>query len=112
MRHRVATALVIAANSQSAGFPVENQNEMNLYMSLAATGGTTPTLDVKYQVSPDQGTTWFDSGSAFAQQTANGQSILRIAANIGTLGRLVYTVGGTTPTFTADIWAEGKRFDG
>lgn len=112
MRHRVATALVLAASANSNPWPVEMQNEEIIYCSTSAVSGTTPTLDIKVQISPDQGATWFDSGYAFTQQTANGTAVLKIPNNLGTFQRLVFTLGGTTPSFTVDVWAEGKRIDG
>jgi len=92
-----------------------NYNASGAYIliNMGVVTGTTPTLDAKVQVSMDTGTTWVDlPGAAFVQFTATGTKMLAIypgvtvAANTAVSAplprtwRIVWTVGGTTPSFT------------
>lgn len=81
-----------------------------IYLDITAASGTTPTLDVKIQCSPDN-TTWFDPAStaanrdslAFAQKTTTGQDV-KLVPNVGCRYiREYHTVGGTTPSFTYSV---------
>lgn len=87
---------------------------------VTAVSGTTPTLVVKLQWSPDGGTTWVDWDTTNLQTatiTANGTYVLRVypgATNTANSSRndfvprtwrFYYTIGGTTPSFTLASWA-------
>ena len=80
------------------------------YLSVTAASGTSPTLDVKIQDSPD-GNTWYDIGSGtgsgtglFVQATAATTQVKDITTrNFGRYIRAVNTVGGTTPSFTFSV---------
>jgi hypothetical protein len=94
---------------------------------LGAVTGTTPTLTMQLQWSPDGGTTWLNLGPASATLTASSQTAvlgiyatnfsqtpgatpanLTTGANVSTFinaplprtWRIVYTIAGTTPSFT------------
>lgn len=93
--------------TNSAAFPVGNPaDQVTLFTRVTAASGTTPTLNVKLQESPD-GTNWYDVGVASTNLT--GVSTQRFVAtyqssNVGGLSaiqyRVVATIGGTTPSFT------------
>jgi hypothetical protein len=88
--------------------------------NIGTVTGTTPTMVCKLQGSADSGTTWFDIPSATtASLTATGVFGIEIYPNITTVAgttttgttaqvssvlprtwRVVYTIGGTTPSFT------------
>ena len=98
-------------------------------LDAGAATGTTPTLDVAFQHSPDGGTHWY-TFAKFAQVTGVGQRSLvftsQVSMNqaaseqaIATTGaavainsqiiynnvRVLATVGGTTPSFaTVNLW--------
>lgn len=86
-------------------------DDIALWLVVGTVTGTTPTLDVKYEVSPDKGTTWVDFPSgAFTQVTAsNAKERLAFAPHCGVYGRISWTIGGTTPDFTFAVYGEGKR---
>lgn len=74
-------------------------------LDSAAGTGTTPTLDVKLQSSPDN-STWTDAGLAFTQVTNSGASQQVVAIDVTKLQRYVRavaTIGGTTPSFTFSV---------
>src|SRR4051812_14456489 len=76
------------------------------YLRVTAASGTTPTLDMKFQDSPD-GTNYQDVPSgAFTQKTAAGSQRL-VLSNIGPFLRAVQTIGGTSPSFTYDLHVAG-----
>lgn len=75
------------------------------FLNVTAQAGTSPTLDVKIQDTPD-GTIWFDvPGLTFTQVTAStGQQTAQATRAIGQKLRAVATVGGSaTPTFTFSV---------
>lgn len=75
-------------------------------LAVSAASGTTPTLDVTWQHSIDGGTTWF-TVVAFTQRTAAANE-LKVEAEVeaataevyGDCMRIIWTIGGTTPSFT------------
>jgi hypothetical protein len=86
-----------------------------IWVNVTAVTGTTPTMTVRVQWSPDGGTTWLDLDTTNAQTasiTATGASVLRVYPGIATTAnaslnmvlprtwRLAWTIGGTTPSFT------------
>jgi hypothetical protein len=67
-----------------------------------------PTLDVRFQGSPDK-TYWMDLGDAFTQvTTTNGMTLKKATANFGKYIRLGLAVGGTTPSYTLNLTLIGK----
>lgn len=93
------------ASENSSIIPVSNFKELVMYLVVTNAGGTSPTLDIKYQ--QRIGGIWVDYPAlAFAQLAVNGTEYLDNAiATYGTLlplgqnGRFVVTITGTTPTF-------------
>ncbi len=86
-----------------------------IWVNVTAVTGTTPTLTVRVQWSPDGGTNWLDLDTTNAQTasiTATGASVLRIYPGLTTAAnaalnsplprtwRLAWTITGTTPSFT------------
>ena len=76
------------------------------FLNITAVSGTSPTLDIKFQDSYD-GTNWVDVASgAFAQKNATGVSSL-VLSTVGPYLRAVQDVGGTSPSFTYDLYVAG-----
>lgn len=70
-------------------------------MSITAVSGTTPTLVVKIQSDDNAGFTTPTDRHTFTSANAVGAQSVRIAGAItDTYWRAVYTIGGTTPSFT------------
>lgn len=93
---------------------------------VSAVSGTTPTMTLQLQWSPDGGTTWLNYGPPTAALTAAGTAVIGcfpaqwgdqstatlaamtsgaavskfISAPLPRTCRIVYTIGGTTPSFT------------
>ena len=73
-------------------------------LDVTAASGTTPTLDVKIQDTLD-GTNWNDL-VAFTQATATTREIKTVTTPFSDRLRVLYTIGGTTPSFTFSVrWA-------
>ena len=76
-------------------------------------GGTTPTLDVKIQDSPDGSTGWADvSGATFTQVTDAADSTQDIGMEIDSINpfvRAVGTITGTSPTFSFAVGLIGMQ---
>lgn len=111
MRSQIEQILSSAARtttgqSPSTYLPKQFQS-LTVYIDVTAVTGTSPSMTVDYQVSPDDGTTWFTVSSTSAI-TAVGKARIALADNIGVQARLNYTITGTSPSFTFSAWLEGK----
>ena len=84
-----------------------DQDSLNVFLHAAKTAGTTPTLDVSFEVSWDGGTTWVASGLAMTQVTTSTDSneAKRWSTNlIGPHIRAKYVIGGTaTPAYDIKV---------
>jgi hypothetical protein len=78
-----------------------------MQVNVTAVSGTTPTLVVSLQDSVDGGTNFIDvAGSATASITATGFYVVRlnaVAVPVTPTLRVLYTIGGTTPSFTFQV---------
>lgn len=119
----------VTATGNSASFNLPIAECYALYLVASAVSGTTPSLGAVLQTSLDNGTTWVNTGIAFAAVTAAGssgvvfkptmglgQSAGVISATAGTASainqpinhrnmRLSNTVTGTTPSITFALYA-------
>jgi hypothetical protein len=93
---------------------------VQILVNMGAVSGTTPTAVIKVQGSTDAGTSWYDiPGATTASLTATGlygitiYPGIAVTAGVATTGttatasmviprtwRIVWTIGGTTPSFT------------
>lgn len=93
--------------SNTAGF---------FFLNITAASGTTPTLDIKIQAKSQAQGIYIDiPGASFTQKTATGTDMLVVRADITAVAnkavahplpatfRVVWTVGGTTPSFTFSV---------
>jgi hypothetical protein len=104
-RKNLVAVLTSAARTTSVttrAFAVGDADNLIAYLTVTAGSGTNPTLDVKFQDTSDNGTTWWDiAGTPFATVTGSSSSQLVAASRkFGTQVRAVITIGGTTPSFT------------
>lgn len=107
-----ATTIVASAARTASGngdAVATNANQINLLVNVTAVAGTTPTLDLKLQYSHDGGTSWADAEAAdtFTQITAAKVVAKRFDVK-GPHYRVVWTIGGTTPSFTFTISEASK----
>jgi hypothetical protein len=70
-------------------------------LTITAASGTTPTLDVVVQDSPD-GITW-TTRDTFPQQTAQGTVTRALPGTLVAFQRVSWTIAGTTPSFTFSV---------
>jgi hypothetical protein len=92
------------ATANSDAFDVGDSTSLVAYLSVTAASGTSPTLDVKFQDSPDGGTTWFDiAGLAFTQATGATAEVKVATRVYSKTVRCVATIAGTTPSFTFSV---------
>lgn len=97
---RTATATSTAVNT-------EDVDEIEAELNVTAVAGTDPTLDVTLETKTDTGD-WYTVG-AFPQQTGIVANIGRVFDGLGEQIRWKWTIGGTTPSFTFSIDAEGEK---
>lgn len=97
-----------ATASSDKDHTVENFDEGTLHVDVTAINGT-PTLAVSYEVSPDDGATWFThtTGSSI---TAVGKQIIQLTS-LGKTYRVTgtFTAGGASPSFTYSVKLVLKR---
>lgn len=111
MATTVVTALASAARTATGtvdlgAFPSDG-DELNVYLNVTAASGTSPSMTVMYQCSPD-GVTYYDH-TAGAAITAATSQLIKVATNTGTYGRISYAISGTTPSFTFSAVVENKN---
>ncbi len=88
-----------ASGSQRLSRGVGDYDRLAIYVNVTAASGTTPTLDLSVEDSPDGGVTWYQAATA-PQVTAAGGRAIRINLPLAADVRLVWAIGGTTPSFT------------
>jgi hypothetical protein len=74
------------------------------YLTVTAASGSSPTLNVKFQDSSDNGTTWWDiAGTTFTQATGATTQVVIATRGFSGMIQPVVTIGGTTPSFTFHV---------
>jgi hypothetical protein len=130
-----STTAAATANSATLDARWSQLDDIRLILDCTAASGTSPTLDVAFQITPDDGTTFY-SIMRFAQVTAvairqlefstrrhAGQAASEAAvadtggalAVNGVLSKKVrfrWTITATTPSFTFRIWVVGRQSSG
>ena len=112
----MATATVVASRTETTTgnsgtldllglFSVEPE-QIRAQLEVTAASGTTPTLDVKLQDSVD-GTNWNDL-FLFTQATATTREVKNHSTIFARFVRVVWTVAGTTPSFTFNVKAVAR----
>lgn len=96
-----------ASGSADIGQLPGDYDELIVYVDVTVVAGTSPSMTVTYQTSPN-GVDYYDHSSGVAI-TAAGRQAIRVATCIGDYGRVAYAITGTTPSFTFSAIAEGKR---
>ncbi len=127
---KIATGATVTTTTSYA-FTAPVADCYTIYLVTGTGTGTSPTLDMTLQHSPDGGTTWLIAPIRSAQQTTTGLNTMfifrtrlgenevalnqAVAATGGTLAknftpssnswRLTFTIGGTNPSYaTIDAW--------
>lgn len=107
----VASAARTATGTGSAQCGFGRYEKFTFQLDVTAASGTTPTLDVTIQHSIDGGTNWFTL-VAFTQKTTTGEELkteaeveAATAEAYGDCFRAIWTIGGTTPSFTFTVKA-------
>lgn len=101
----LAASAARTATANGSSFELGDRGVICLKLDVTAASGTSPTLDVSIETSED-GTTWRSLG-AFAQKTAAGAE-RKSFAGCDRFVRPVFTIGGTTPSFTFSVAGEAK----
>lgn len=98
--------VTVIATANGADINVQNFKTMIARMKTESAGGTTPTLDIKWQTKMPNGDYVDIPGLAFTQETTNDEEVktnvddtLGTYIELGQVIRPVFTIGGTTPTF-------------
>ena len=115
-QYRASSALTATGNGNDLFVNPQDRN-LRFDIDVTAVSGTTPTLAPKVQLWDATKGAYVDAGLAGSNITAAGHVVLLVgeeivaAANLAlntvltNRARLVYTVGGTTPSFTFSVTA-------
>ncbi len=102
----LASAAQTASGSAVVAESVGEFREALVTLNCTAASGTSPTLNVLLQTSDDGGVTWYNlPNAAFTQLTAVGSQVLQLNVPFGDTLKVVWTIGGTTPSFTFAVKA-------
>lgn len=94
-------------SGEGSSIDLRNTRELIVTLDVSAASGTSPTLDVKLQHSPD-GSMWSDLGTAFAQKTGVAREV-KVFTQYHRYVKTVYTIAGTSPSFTFSVEATAKE---
>jgi hypothetical protein len=108
-----AARTATGTGTQKCGFG--RYEKFAFLLDVTAASGTTPTLDVTIQHSIDGGTNWHTL-VAMTQATAAGEQI-KVESEVesgtaevyGDCFRAIWTIGGTTPSFTFKVTVEAQE---
>lgn len=106
-----ATRVVVSSaarttTGQSSAITLQSaSSKLNVQLDVTAQSGTTPTLDVTVEWSPDGGTTWAkgDGPDAFTQITTTIGTKIKQFLIKAPVYRIVWTIAGTTPSYTFSV---------
>jgi len=94
-------------NTQATPQNVLRFKEGTFFLRCTAASGTSPTNTVTIQTKDPVGDYWLPL-VAFTQITAAGGEVKFVAANLGENLSVLYTIGGTTPSFTFTVYGVFK----
>lgn len=102
-----AASLSTAASvTNGSAFDIADATDLGeLVVNVSAIAGSSATVTVKLQHSPDFGTTWVDTGLTTSALSATGAVRVAIDRNLFPKVRAVATLSNTTtPTATYSMW--------
>ena len=89
-------------NTQSTPIPCKSEQEGTFYLKITAASGVSPTLDLVIQTYNPLTSTWHTLAT-FDQKIATGQDEGFVQYGLGEKIACIYTIGGTTPSFTFTV---------
>lgn len=89
-------------NTQSTPIPCKTEQEGTFYLKITAVTGSNPTLDVVIQTYNPMTNTWHTLAT-FDQKIATGQDEGFVEYGLGEKLACLYTIGGSTPSFTFTV---------
>lgn len=100
----VVASAARTATGQTDALRCGGARNLNLLVDVTAASGTSPSLTVSVEWSPDGGVTWYpaDTPDAFAAITATKKAAKQFTVKAPDY-RIVWTITGTTPSFTFAI---------
>jgi hypothetical protein len=99
-----SVARTVSGDTSATPVDVGKYKEAVAFLDVTASSGTSPTLDVKLQTQDPVSLKWFDVAElTFAQKTGVASEMKTKANLLGNKLRCVYTLGGTTPSFTFSV---------
>src|SRR5262249_33825008 len=104
-----SAARTATGNSGALGFDFSGSN-LELLVDVTAVSGTSPSMTISVEWSQDGGTTFAqaDPADAMTAMTAAGTKVKEFSAK-APVCRVVWTITGTTPSFTFSVRATAER---
>lgn len=99
-----SAARTVSGDTNATPTDTGKYKEAIAFIDVTAATGTTPTLDVKFQTQDPVSLKWFDLTSlTFTQKTVVATEMKTQSGLLGSKLRCVYTIAGTTPSFTFSV---------
>ena len=90
------------SNTQSTSINTRYVEEAIFSLDITAASGTSPTLDITIQTYDQFADVW-QTLATFTQKTTTGSDAGFVGDCIGNELAILYTIGGTTPSFTFSV---------
>ena len=105
IRQRVLASGTRNTSGVTNSISIDDSDIVDVVVSVTAKGGSSPTLDVQAQTSDDDDLTYMDiPDGAVPQMTDIGREFITISSGIMKYIKFAYTIGGSSPSFTFDIY--------
>lgn len=88
----------------SAVFDVSGCSTVYVFTNLTAVSGTSPSLQVYLDVSPDGGTTWFTGIQTVGSAITTVSNAFSNTSNFTPQVKIAWRLSGTSPSFTGTSW--------
>lgn len=98
----LALSAARTTSGNAGAVPSGPYGTLRLTLDITAVSGTTPSMTVTIETSPDGTTNWTTIGTPFAAQTGVA-NIRKVVTGADRFVRASYTITGTTPSFTFSV---------
>jgi hypothetical protein len=106
----LTTQTTVSTSGNTYGTPFKNRafTRGRAFLQVTAASGTSPTLDVNVVGKYPQTDSYHNIGT-FPTQSTTGTAMIKLDTPLPNLISVEWTIGGTTPSFSFNVWLELER---